>query len=188
MGLPRGQLLTAGFTILAMTAFASNSVLNRLALGQATIDAVSYTATRLVSGALMLGFITILSRNGRQARGRGNWLSAGLLFLYAIAFSLAYLSLSAGAGTLLLFGSVQVTMILAALRAGERPHRLEWTGLGLALAGLVYLVSPGLKAPSVVGSGLMILAGIAWAFIPCAAGDRRTRWSMPPAISFGRYR
>ena len=85
-----------------------------------------------------------------------------MLFMYAIAFSLAYLSLTAGTGALILFGTVQVTMILAALRSGERPQLLEWLGVLLALGGLVYLVMPGLKAPSLFGSTLMIMAGIAW--------------------------
>src|SRR5690606_40712949 len=91
-----------------------------------------------------------------------NWLSAAMLFLYAIAFSFAYLSLSAGMGALLLFGSVQMTMILASLRSGEWPHPLEWAGIALAFGGLVYLVLPGLEAPSIPGSALMIVAGVAW--------------------------
>jgi len=85
-----------------------------------------------------------------------------MLFIYAIAFSFAYLSLSAGTGALILFGCVQVTMILAALRSGERPQPLEWMGVFVALGGLVYLVLPGLRAPSPLGSGLMVMAGIAW--------------------------
>jgi drug/metabolite transporter (DMT)-like permease len=85
-----------------------------------------------------------------------------MLFLYAIAFSFAYLSLNAGTGALILFGTVQVTMILAALRSGERPQPLEWLGLLFAMGGLVYLVLPGLEAPSLLGSALMTGAGIAW--------------------------
>ena len=85
-----------------------------------------------------------------------------MLFLYAIAFSFAYLSLSTGTGALILFGTVQATMILAALRSGERPGLSEWAGLTIALAGLVYLVFPGLAAPSPTGSALMAVAGISW--------------------------
>jgi drug/metabolite transporter (DMT)-like permease len=139
-------------------------VLNRLALGNETIDATSYTTVRLVSGAVMLGIIGLATREKGWIRERGTWLSAGFLFLYAIAFSFAYLSLSTGTGALILFGSVQVTMIIAALVAGERPRVLEWIGLFLALGGLVYLVFPGLKAPSPLGSALMVAAGIAWGF------------------------
>jgi drug/metabolite transporter (DMT)-like permease len=156
------RVLTALYTSLAMVAFASNSLLNRLALGRGSIDAVSYTAVRLIAGALTLWLISSLQRKGVAANIRGNWISAAMLFLYAIAFSLAYLSLSAGTGALILFGSVQVTMILVALRSGERPQLLEWLGVLLALGGLVYLVMPGLRAPSLLGSVLMMMAGIAW--------------------------
>jgi len=155
---------TTLLTTLTMIAFASNSLLNRLALGQKTIDAVSYTTIRLVSGAIMLFLIANLQKkSGSRALG-GSWLSAALLFLYAITFSFAYLSLSTGTGALILFGTVQVTMLLFALRSGERPQLLEWAGLLLALGGLVYLVFPGLTAPSPPGSVLMMTAGIAWGF------------------------
>lgn len=156
------RILTALYTSLTMVAFASNSILNRLALGQQSIDAVSYTTIRLLSGALVLWLIASLQESRTGPRIRGGWPSAVMLFAYALAFSFAYLSLSAGTGALILFGSVQVTMLLAALRSGERPHLLEWLGVALALAGLVYLVLPGLRAPSPVGSASMALAGIAW--------------------------
>jgi drug/metabolite transporter (DMT)-like permease len=156
------RLLIALYTFMAMVAFASNSLLNRLALGQESIDAVSYTAIRLMAGALTLWLISSLKRNSEGPNVRGNWISAAMLFLYAIAFSFAYLSLSAGTGALILFGTVQVTMIFVALRSGERPYLLEWLGILLALGGLVYLVMPGLRAPSPLGSALMIMAGIAW--------------------------
>lgn len=154
-------------TTLAMVAFASNSLLNRLALGQQAIDPTSYTTIRLTSGAVLL--FLIASRPSRQKKNGnvtlgGSGISAAWLFLYAITFSFAYLSLSAGTGALILFGSVQVTMLLVALQRGERPHALEWMGLCLALGGLVYLVFPGLAAPSLLGSALMMIAGIAWGF------------------------
>jgi drug/metabolite transporter (DMT)-like permease len=79
-----------------------------------------------------------------------------------IFFSFAYLSLSAGTGALLLFGSVQLTMILAALRAGEQFTLWSWAGLLLAVAGLVYLVSPGITAPDPLGAVFMVVAGLAW--------------------------
>lgn len=151
-------------TIAAMIAFASNSLLNRLALGQETIDAVSYTTIRLTSGAITLFVIAFLQRENGKDFLRGSWLSAAFLFLYAIAFSFAYLSLTTGTGALILFGSVQMTMLIAALRSGERPHWLEWIGLFLALGGLVYLVFPGLTAPPLLGSALMMIAGISWGF------------------------
>jgi len=157
-------LQTVLLTTLTMIAFASNSLLNRLALGQQTIDAASYTTIRLISGAVMLFLIANLQKKNNVPILRGSWLSAGFLFLYAITFSFAYLSLTTGTGALILFGSVQVTMLIAALRNGERPQIVEWLGLSLALGGLVYLVFPGLAAPSLLGSALMVTAGIAWGF------------------------
>jgi drug/metabolite transporter (DMT)-like permease len=155
---------TTLLTTLAMIAFASNSLLNRLALGQHTIDAVSYTTVRLISGAIMLSLIRSTQRKNGQPLLGGSWLSAFFLFLYALTFSFAYLSLSAGTGALILFGSVQLTMILVALRNGERPQILEWIGLCMAFGGLIYLVLPGLSAPPLLGSILMLMAGIAWGF------------------------
>jgi drug/metabolite transporter (DMT)-like permease len=151
-------------TTAAMVAFASNSLLNRLALGQETIDAASYTTIRLTSGAVMLFVIAYLQKENGKPFLRGSWISAAFLFLYAIAFSFAYLSLTTGTGALILFGSVQMTMMMVALRSGERPHVLEWIGVILALWGLVYLVFPGLSAPSPLGSALMTVAGISWGF------------------------
>ena len=151
-------------TIAAMIAFASNSLLNRLALGQEAIDAVSYTTIRLISGAVMLFVIAFLQKENGKDFLRGSWISAACLFLYAIAFSLAYVSLTTGTGALILFGSVQLTMLIVAWRSGERPHILEWIGLFLALGGLVYLVFPGLSAPPLLSSALMVIAGISWGF------------------------
>jgi drug/metabolite transporter (DMT)-like permease len=149
-------------TGLALLAFAANSVLCRLALGRASIDAASFSTLRLVSGAVALMLIVAVSRKQSPLDLRGNWASAALLFLYAVPFSFAYVSLSTGTGALILFGAVQATMILAGLGSGERPHYLEWAGLSLALFGLVYLVFPGLTAPSPTGSALMTVAGISW--------------------------
>ena len=141
-----------------------NSVLCRLALGQTTIDAASFSTIRLCSGAITLLLITALSRKKFLSSTRGNWISATLLFVYAISFSLAYISLSVGTGALILFGSVQATMLTVALWSGERPRPLQWTGLLMAILGLVYLVSPGLRAPSLSSSALMTVAGISWGF------------------------
>lgn len=144
---------------LALTAFAANSVLARLALGGGAIDAATYTSVRMVSGAMVLGLL-LRTREGRAPSG--GWIPALLLALYAAPFSFAYLQLSAGTGALILFGSVQTTMIVAGLRGGERPHAREWVGLALALAGLVWLVLPGVDRAPPLGAGLMIVAGIAW--------------------------
>lgn len=151
-------------TAFALVAFAMNSVLCRLALGKATIDAASFSTIRLGSGAAMLLLITAISKRKLFSTAWGNWASATLLFLYAVAFAFAYISLSAGTGALILFGSVQATMIGAALRSGERPSLLEWAGLFLALIGLAYLMFPGLTSPSPSSSALMVIAGISWGF------------------------
>jgi len=170
-------------TTLAMIAFASNSLLNRFALGQEAIDPVSYTTIRLTSGAMMLFIIASLQRKKDQATLRGSWISAAFLFLYAITFSFAYLCLTTGTGALILFGSVQVTMIIVALQSGERPHILEWIGLFLALGGLVYLVFPGLTAPSPIGSALMAVAGISWGFYTIRGRGAQN----PLAITAGNF-
>lgn len=177
------RFVTAFYTSLAMVAFASNSLLNRLALGREGIDAVSYTTVRLLAGALTLWLISSLQKKSTEPEVRGNWVSAAMLFLYAITFSFAYLSLRAGTGALILFSTVQLTMILVALRSGERPQVLEWLGLLLAFAGLVYLVLPGLEAPSPLGSALMMLAGIAWGVYSL----RRRGSSSPLADTAGNF-
>lgn len=147
-------------TFLAMLAFAANSVLCRLALKDTGIDAASFTAVRLVSGALALWLI-VAARRG-SAASEGSWPSALALFAYAAPFSFAYVTLSAGAGALLLFGAVQASMILWGWWRGERLNARQLAGLALALGGLVYLMLPGVAAPPLGGSLLMIAAGIAW--------------------------
>lgn len=155
------HLRLASITIFALLMFAANSVLCRMALGSAAIDAASFSTIRMASGAAMLLLIVLLRDRG-TLQGGGDWRSAFWLFLYAVPFSFAYLGLGAGTGALILFGSVQLTMLLSAWRAGERPLPAQWTGLLIALGGLVHLVSPGLSAPPTVSAGLMTLAGLAW--------------------------
>jgi len=149
------------YTALALLAFAANSILCRIALRDAAIDAASFSTIRLTAGAVTLLVVSLVSRRGRSPV-TGSWISAGMLFLYAVPFSFAYTLLSAGTGALILFGCVQITMMAAALKWGERPHALQWLGLALALGGLLYLVLPGLEAPSFEGAALMALAGFAW--------------------------
>ena len=153
---------TAALTVLALIAFAGNSVFCRLALAGPIIDPASYTAVRLVAGAVILWMIAVFRRKESFGKSGGSWISAAMLFLYAVTFSFAYISLSAGTGALILFAAVQITMIAVGLYTGERPEILEWLGLVIAIVGLIYLVSPGITAPSIVGSALMATAGIAW--------------------------
>jgi len=147
-------------TILAMLAFAGNSLFCRMALTHTNIDPVSFTSVRLISGALVLGLILV----GRGDRGykAGNWRSAFALFVYAAGFSVAYLRLPAGVGALLLFGAVQITMISYGLWTGERFRRSQVIGLVIALVGLIGLLLPGLSTPPLLSSLLMVSAGIAW--------------------------
>ena len=152
------------YTGFALIAFAFNSILCRMALGSGEADAASFTAVRLASGAMMLAIIAASTRKTKKAVKSGHWAAAFFLFLYAIAFSFAYLGLRAGTGALILFGSVQMTIVGVALFKGDRPGALEWTGLAAAFGGLVYLVFPGLSSPPLAASLLMASAGIAWGF------------------------
>jgi len=162
MSKKNGILRTYLLTLLALTAFASNSILCRLALGEHTIDAAGFTSVRLFSGALVLYLLLVLRNNGKSKTSRGSWFSGLILFSYAAAFSFAYISLSTGTGALILFGAVQLVMILSAVRGGDRLSVSEWSGAALAFGGLLYLVFPGLEAPSLSGSLLMTIAGISW--------------------------
>jgi drug/metabolite transporter (DMT)-like permease len=150
-------------TIMAMVAFAANSLLCRLALGQGLMDAASFATVRVISGAVMLGLM-MLPRWRARGRARTDWRSVGMLFTYMVFFSFAYLTLSAGTGALILFGSVQLTMFAVSLRAGERVAPLACVGLAIAVFGLVWLVWPGLTAPDPLGAALMAIAGSAWGF------------------------
>jgi len=155
------SLRTFLLTGAAMIAFAANSLLCRVALEQPRIDPASFGSIRLASGALVLAVIVRL-RADRDRPAPPDWLAAAMLFAYVAFFSFAYLSLPAGTGALILFGAVQLTMLGAGLRAGERFAPAAWAGLSAALAGLVYLVSPGIAAPAPMGAALMAAAGVAW--------------------------
>jgi len=147
-------------TTIAMLAFAGNSLLCRLALAHTVIDPASFTAIRLLSGAVMLAVVVRL-RIGRWSAA-GSWRSALALAAYAVGFSFAYVGLSAATGALLLFGAVQATMIGVGLSRGERLHPVQLAGLVLALGGLLMLLLPGLTAPPPGRAALMLVAGIAW--------------------------
>ena len=145
-------------TTLTMIAFAANSVLNRLALSDGDISPWSFTAIRFISGAIILALIA----RPKIAYDAGNWPSALALFLYGALFSFAYLSLSAGTGALILFAAVQITMIAGGLLSGERLNPVQWTGTAIAILGLIYLMSPSLETPPLVGGLMMMGAGIGW--------------------------
>ena len=171
-------------TAFTLTAFAGNSLLCRMALGGGHIDPVSFTTLRLVSGALALMPISRMvaeSKPPQKKEGSGG--SGFALFAYAVAFSLAYVSLSTGMGALMLFGSVQVTMIGAALKSGENLGHAQWVGSAVAVGGLIYLVLPGISAPDPIGAILMCVAGIAWGVYSI----RGKGASAPVAITGGNF-
>ena len=176
-------------TALAMVAFAANSVLARLALRTTAIDASTFTAVRIGAGAVVLVLLA-RSRRGSGVRGErapreraGSWASALALLGYAAAFSFAYLSLSAGTGALVLFGAVQITMIGAGWAAGERLSGRQLAGTALALAGLVVLVAPGVRAPPLGAAGLMAASGVAWGVYSL----RGRGAGAPVAVSAGNF-
>ncbi len=152
---------TLALTALTMIAFAANSLLTRAALGAHAIDAASFTTLRLAAGAAMLWLVVRLTQPV-AAPARADPLAVAALFVYAITFSFAYLSLTAGTGALILFGAVQITMLAVAFRTGERFTPLSWLGIAAAVAGVVWLVSPGVTAPAPLGAALMGVAGAAW--------------------------
>jgi drug/metabolite transporter (DMT)-like permease len=154
------RLCLAVYTTLTLIAFAGNSLFCRMALKETAIDAATFTSVRLLSGAAMLW---LLMRWQRQLPlAHGSWRSATALFIYAVALSFAYRSIDTGAGALMLFGAVQATMLIAGFIAGERMTTIQSAGFVAAMIGLVILVSPGVEAPSVLDSLLMLASGIAW--------------------------
>ena len=159
-------LKTIALTAIAMIAFAANSLLCRLALQKGSVDPASFASIRLVSGAIVLVAIVRLrsvpSTTLQRVSTRADWLAVTMLFVYVAFFSFAYVSLPAGTGALILFGAVQLTMLGAGLRSGERFALVAWVGLLLAGAGLVVLVLPGVAAPPPLGAALMAIAGVAW--------------------------
>ncbi len=174
---------TVSLTFLALLAFAGNSVLCRLALYDDHIDAASFTIIRLLSGTVVLWLLLLINQRKLCASSRSMsdvlrscrhafyipkvWLAPLVLFLYAALFSFAYRLLDTGVGALLLFGAVQITMIGMAVYHGKRLHWQEWFGAILAFSGLVYLLLPSLgeqtaASISLLGAGMMIIAGVAW--------------------------
>lgn len=162
---------TAGLTAAAMLAFAANSLLCRAALGGGHADAVSFTVLRLAAGAAALSVLARV-KGGPEPPARPEWGSALALFAYAIAFSLAYRLVPVGVGALLLFAAVQLTMVVAGLRTGERPRAIEWAGHALSIVGIVALTRPGHARPDPVGAALMFLAGAAWGVYSLRGRDR----------------
>ncbi|MDQ6997667.1 MAG: DMT family transporter [Mariprofundus sp.] len=159
---PSLAVRTLFFTTIALIAFAANSVLCRLALGDGLIDASGFTIIRLLSGAIVLLIILQFNSAKNSVSSKGSWSASALLFIYAAAFSFAYVSLDTATGALVLFGAVQLTMILLSIMAGNRLHLSEWIGASIAFIGFVFLILPDITTPSLTGFILMLIAGIAW--------------------------
>lgn len=164
----QNYIKTISFTVFALLAFAGNSVLCRIALGENLIDSASFTVIRLLSGIIILFLILMLKPKAinkkNHIKKNGSWLAAIMLFIYAICFSLGYIILDTGIGALILFASVQISMLIANLVKGNKLHYSEWLGLSISFIGFIYLILPTLSTPSISGIIFMILSGIAWAF------------------------
>jgi drug/metabolite transporter (DMT)-like permease len=178
-------------TAVAMLCFAANSILCRMALAPGLLDPATFTTVRVVSAATMLVLVTWLQRRKLPRPTQVGLLSALALFAYLVFFSFAYLRLDAGSGALILIGAVQFTMFSIAFHEGERFTSVQWTGLGLALLGFVYLVLPGVSAPDPLGAVLMTLSGVGWGCFsllargardPVAANAGNFLWSLLPAL------
>ena len=185
------NLRTLALTLLALMAFASNSLLTRLALGAHEIDAATFTAIRLASGALVLALLVRAQAHAWGALRGGGVRGPLALFAYAAPFSFAYLRIGAAVGALVLFGVVQLTMIGYALVSGERPGVATWTGVAMATSGLALLTVPAASRPDPIGILLMAVAGIAWGVYtlvgrrtpdPLAANARSFLWATPLAL------
>ncbi|MEQ1933273.1 MAG: DMT family transporter [Fimbriimonadaceae bacterium] len=157
----RAAQVAIALTALALTSFAANSLLCRLALAGREIDPLSFTVVRLVCGAALLAVVAASTKRP-QFQKQGSWISGLMLFAYAMAFSLAYLGLTAATGALILFGTVQATMIAGALLNRQKVGTIQWIGIILATTGLVYLTLPGLNAPPLTSAIWMFVAGVSW--------------------------
>ena len=150
-------------TIIALIAFAANSLLARAGLIDPNMGPKEFTLIRLISGAVMLAVILYFSRKKTTSTqtSSGSWWGAAMLLLYALMFSLAYVTLDTGFGALCLFTSVQLT-ILGVAAARKNLGMIEFIGAAIAFAGFVYLVLPALGTPSRTGIFMMALSGIGW--------------------------
>ena len=166
---------TGVFTLLALIAFAANSVICRAALKDQLIDPAAFTVIRLVSGATVL-LLLVYFRNHKKNTtiSKGSWTSAFMLFMYAAAFSFAYVSIDTATGALIAFGAVQITMITYALFKGYKMQVLEWMGMLLAFLGFAYLMLPGAQAPPLLGAIIMAVSGIGWGMYSALGKNLKT--------------
>lgn len=149
-------------TSIVMIAFAANSVLNRLALAEGEIGPSAFASVRVISGAVMLLALILFKDQKKFTFSKPNITAVLALCAYIIGFSQAYISLDAGFGALLLFGAVQITMLIGAFLQRENVTRQKWIGAALAFSGLAYLLSPSSTGIDPLGAGLMTVAAIGW--------------------------
>lgn len=151
-------------TLLAMVAFAGNSIIVRMALASDSIGPLCFGMIRLLAGAVVLALLVSLKlASPKRAFSSGSWAGAVCLLTYVVFFSYAYLSLDAGTGALILFATVQIVMIGWGIRQGERLSAIQWSGTGVACLGLVFLLRPGAAAsPDPSGALMMAMAGLGW--------------------------
>ena len=159
------------FTIIALVAFAANSLLCRLALAQGYIDAWNFTVIRLLSGAVCLAIIMLLYTKQLNKKAQssssvindiGSWRSSVSLLIYALCFSIAYIELDTGMGALILFSAVQFTMIGWGIYKQERLTAVQWLAFIVAFVAFVYLMLPSQTAPPLMAAVLMSISGVAW--------------------------
>ncbi|WP_411891575.1 DMT family transporter [Yoonia sp. SDW83-1] len=150
---------------LTMTAFAANSILNRIGVADFGMDPMDFAAIRVVAGAVML-WLLILTRNAPRPAiwVPKRWAGAVMLAIYMVGFSWAYISLGAGLGALILFGVLQVVVFGWAVIEGQTVPVMRWIGAGIALIGLCVLLWPGGQATvPFAGAMSMAAAGVGWA-------------------------
>ncbi|MBF0657929.1 DMT family transporter [Psychrobacter sp. NG25] len=164
------------YTVIALIAFAANSLFGRMALAESYIDAWSFTIIRLVSAAVCLAIIMTIHtyRLRHQAlhlgstsyeailNDKGSWLSSASLVIYALCFSIAYVELDTGTGALILFSAVQLTMIGWGIYKKEQLSVLQWIAFIVAVVGFIYLMLPSAAVPSLFAAALMTISGVAW--------------------------
>ena len=163
------------YTIIALIAFAANSLFCRMALAEGYIDAWNFTVIRLLSGAVCLGIIMAIyshnlkrknalnqATNSAILKDKGSWLSSVSLLVYALCLSVAYVELDTGTGALILFSAVQLTMIGWGIYKKEQLSSLQWAALIVAVAGFIYLMLPSAAVPSLFAAVLMAISGVAW--------------------------
>ena len=147
---------------LTMVAFAANSVLNRLGVAGGTTDPLAFALVRLASGAVALTLLVLREKRGVPVLRKSRLIGSAALATYMIGFSLAYLTLDAGVGALILFGGVQITIFMVVLFRGDPLPARRWQGAGVAMIGLAYLLLPGASAPDIGGALMMAAAAVGW--------------------------